>query len=60
MLLDHQHGDHDVTCKPAIANRPLPHSCKQRHHSRLDVHKIHSKLSTMTTVGTEEKAVVER
>lgn len=27
---------------------------------RLDVDKIHSKLSTMTTVGTEEKAVVER
>ena len=31
MLHDHQHGDRDVSCKPAIANRPLPHSCKQKH-----------------------------
>ena len=34
MLHDHQHGGCDVTCKPAIDNRPLPHSCKQKAPTR--------------------------
>ena len=55
MLHDHQHGSRDVTCKPAIANRPLPHSCKQRHRLEARGGKIQSTLSKTDTFGTGTK-----